>query len=70
MYGSDKTPGLIDYVNVPKLIGALVSGGMARLIELQTVYGILDAYNLLEVMTVDNVNHRKAMKHARRKTAR
>ena len=70
LYGSDRTPGLIDYVNTPRLIGALVSGGMARLIELQTVYGILDAYNLLEIMTVDGVNNRKAMKHAKRKTGR
>jgi len=57
-------------VNTPKLIGALVSGRMATLIELQTVYGILDAYNLLEIMTVDNVNHRKAVKHAKRKAGR
>lgn len=67
LYGADRTPGLIDYVNVPKLIGALVSGRMATLIELQMVYGILDAYNLLEIQTVDNVNHRKAMRHAKRR---
>lgn len=54
-------------MNVPKLIGALVSGRMATLIELQMVYGILDAYNLLEIQTVDNVNHRKAMRHAKRR---
>lgn len=64
---SDAVPGLIDYVNVPKSIGALVSGGHATLIELQTVYGILDAYNLLEIMTVDAVNQRKAEKWAQRK---
>jgi hypothetical protein len=57
-------------VNTPKLIGALVSGRFATLIELQTVYGILDAYNLLEIMTVDNVNHRKAMRHAKAKARR
>lgn len=70
MAGSDKTPGLIDYVNMPRMIGALHSGKYATLHELQTVYGILDAYNLLEVMTVDNVNHRKAVKHAQRKAKR
>lgn len=57
-------------MNTPKLIGALVSGRFASLIELQTVYGILDAYNLLEIMTVDNVNNRKAIKHAKRKAGR
>jgi hypothetical protein len=57
-------------MNTPKLIGALVSGGIARLIELQTVYGILDAYNLLEIQMVDGVNHRRAMKHAKRKAGR
>lgn len=66
----DRTPGLIDYVNMPKLIGALHSGKYATLHELQTVYGVLDAYNLLEMMTVDNVNHRKAVEHARRKAKR
>ena len=57
---ASRVPGLIGYVNVPKLIGALVSGKMATLWELQSVYGILDAYNLLEIMTVDDHNERKA----------
>lgn len=58
-------PGLIDYVNLRRLIGALVSGKVATLNELQTVYGIMDAYNLLELMTVDAVNQHKAEKYAR-----
>lgn len=59
-------PGLIDYVNTPALIGTLVSGDMGvSLYELQTVYGIMDAYNLLEVMTVNEVNQRKANAHVR-----
>jgi hypothetical protein len=33
---------------------------MASMWDLQSVYGILDAYNLLEIMTVDDHNERKA----------
>lgn len=64
---ADGPPGLTNYVNVPRVIGALISGGMATLWELQSVYGIMDAYNLLEVMTVDTANQRRADKWARRK---
>lgn len=53
-------PGLIQYVNMPPLIGALVSGGLATLWELQSVYGIMDAYDLLEVQTVDAHNELRA----------
>jgi len=55
-------PGLIDYVNVPRLIGSLVSGRHATLWELQSVYGIMDAYNLLEVQTVDAHNEIRVKK--------
>ena len=48
--------GLIPYPNVPRLIGALVSARMATLHELQTVYGVQDAYDMLEVQTVDAHN--------------
>jgi len=43
-----------------------VSSGLASLWELQTVYGILDAYNLLEIMTVDEVNQRRVTKWRQR----
>ena len=33
---------------------------MATLTELQTVYGVEDAYNLLEILQVDIYNERKA----------
>lgn len=46
----------VDYVNVPRIIGALVSSRMATMHELQTVYGVKDAYDLLEVLSVDNAN--------------
>jgi len=57
---AQRIPGLIRYENVPPLLGGLISGGMASMWELQSVYGILDAYNLLEIMTVDDHNERKA----------
>lgn len=41
-----------------------MSGRHATLHELQTVYGIMDAYNLLELMTVDAVNEFRANEYA------
>lgn len=50
--------GLIGYANVPPLIGMVVSGRLATLHELQTVYGALDCYNMAEIITVDAHNRR------------
>lgn len=47
-------------MNVPRVIGTIVSSGKASLIELQTVYGVEDAYTLLEVISVDVHNEREA----------
>lgn len=47
------------YKNVPISIGALLSARMATLYELDTVYGIEDVYNMLEVLAVDNYNIKK-----------
>jgi 4-diphosphocytidyl-2C-methyl-D-erythritol kinase len=41
---------------VPAIIGALVSNRAATLHELQTVYGLEDAYDMLEIIAVDNHN--------------
>ena len=49
---------MVEYANVPTLIGTLVSHRAATLIELQTVYGIRDAHNLLEILMVDSHNKR------------
>lgn len=62
---SSDVPGLLEYVNTPRLIGALVSGKLATLWELQSIYGIMDAYNLLEILKVDQVNELKAQAHVR-----
>lgn len=44
---------------MPAIIGTIVSSGKATLHELQTVYGVRDAYDLLEVINVDLVNERR-----------
>jgi len=48
----------VRYANVPPVIGTLVSARLATLTELQTVYGVEDAYNMLEVLKVDMHNER------------
>lgn len=48
----------MNYANVPRVIGTLVSARLATLHELQTVYGIKDAYDMLEVLSVDMHNER------------
>lgn len=45
-----------EYKNVPAVIGALISSRIASLHELSTVYGLKDAYDMLEVITVDDYN--------------
>lgn len=45
-----------DYQNIPPVIATLVSKKMASLIDLQTIYGVKDAYDLLEIYAVDSFN--------------
>lgn len=42
-----------------------MSAKMATLHELQTVYGVADAYRLLEVLNVDMHNQQVARRHAK-----
>jgi hypothetical protein len=44
---------------VPRVIGTVVSADKATLIELQSIYGVKDAYDLLEVILVDATNQRR-----------
>jgi hypothetical protein len=58
--GSFTSPvGLVELANVPKLIGTLVMHNMATLYELQTVYGVQDAWDLLEILAVNKENERR-----------
>jgi hypothetical protein len=41
---------------VPRSIAAVISGKMATLHELDTVYSVQDMWWLIEIMTVDNTN--------------
>jgi hypothetical protein len=50
---------------VPRIIGALISANRATLAELQTIYSVEDAYDLLEIVAVDNANQRRMNESAR-----
>ncbi|WP_256625708.1 hypothetical protein [Klebsiella michiganensis] len=41
---------------MPRSIAAVISGKMATLHELDTVYSVQDMWWLIEIMTVDNTN--------------
>ena len=45
-------------MNVPPVIGAVVGHGSATLRDLQEIYSAEDAYDLLEIIMVDNYNER------------
>jgi len=51
------------YKNIPQSIGILASSGLATLIELQTVYGVKDLYDLLEIRAVNMHNEWLAKKY-------
>src|SRR5437879_2958409 len=56
--GGQSTPGVVDYANVPGIVAVIVSRKLAILYELQEHYGAKDAYDLLEIIAVDNHNER------------
>lgn len=61
MRGFDTDDGdYVEYANLPRAIGMVVSADKATLHELQTVYGVADLYRLLEIVMVDNHNRRVA----------
>ena len=45
-----------EYANVPPLIAIIVTSKLATLYELQTVYGVKDAYDFMEIILVNNAN--------------
>lgn len=63
----DVVPGLLDYPNLPRSIGAVVSSDKATLRECQEYYSIEDVYNMLEVIAIDAHNRRVMDEYARRK---
>lgn len=49
---------LVESVNIPKTIFTVISSdlGLAKLYELDTIYGLEDLWKFLEVITVHNYN--------------
>ncbi|ULX48516.1 hypothetical protein [Mannheimia haemolytica] len=45
-------------MNVSSVVGVVVSSKLATLHELQTIYGLEDALDPIEVFSVDTYNHR------------
>jgi hypothetical protein len=43
-------------VNVPRTLGTIISAGKASMVELDTVLGTEDAYDLLEIISTDMYN--------------
>jgi hypothetical protein len=64
----DDIPGLVDYANIPRTVGAAISSGKATLVECETVYSVEDVYLMLEVIAVDAHNRFMAEEWARRKS--
>jgi len=47
---------MLEYRNTPGIIAALVSARLATFVELQTVLGPYDAYQLWEIHRIDQHN--------------
>lgn len=60
----------ISFPNLPQTIGSIVATGKATLAELQTVYGLEDLYDLMEVCAVSSENERLAMDAATKNSER
>lgn len=46
----------IGYANIPSIIGLIVSKRYATLHELKTIIGMAEAYDILEIISVDAYN--------------
>ena len=59
-YGAESSYNFLSYVNVPRTIASLLSAKVATLHELDTVYGMEDVFDMLEVLIIDSENARIA----------
>ena len=50
---------------MPRVIAVIVSAGKATLHELQTLYSLRDAYDLVDIVVVDGANRRKSLQAQR-----
>lgn len=46
----------MEYQNIPRVIGIVMSSDKAKLHELDTVYSVEDVYDMLEVIQIDAHN--------------
>jgi hypothetical protein len=63
----DDIPGMLEYRNLPRMIGAVISANKATLNECETIYSVEDIYLMLEVISIDVHNRRAAEAWASRK---
>lgn len=54
---------LVSTVNISPTINAIICSGKATYTELQEKLSVLDMYNLLEIVSVENFNQRVWHKH-------
>lgn len=54
---------LVTPVNISPTINAIICSGKATYTELQEKLSVLDMYNLLEIISVENFNQRVWHKH-------
>ncbi|MCT6838230.1 MAG: hypothetical protein M3036_11345, partial [Bifidobacteriales bacterium] len=66
--GGDEGDGWAVARNIPRTIAACISARLASLYELQTVYGVKDLYDLLEIASVQAENERRSHQMAQQKT--
>jgi hypothetical protein len=69
-YHQDEVPGLVDYANIPRPIGHVISAGKATFHECETIYSVEDVYLMLEVIAVDAHNRFMTDEWSRRKAER
>ena len=55
--GGGQQKGFAEYLNISAPIATLLSKRIATLHELDTVYGVRDVYDMLEVITIDDYNN-------------
>lgn len=58
---------LAEYANISPVFAAVIGRNLATLRELETVYSLPDALNLLEIITVQNYNEWAVMEESRKK---
>ena len=63
----EEIPGLVECINIPPVIVAIINSKLATYHELDTIYGVEAGYDLLEICLVNNHNERSYEKWQRLK---